>query len=461
MPDTPAGCVRGVQLPRGVWPIDALAPEPLQPRRWAATGLFIWRCGSVAGNLIQPALLGAGCGFAAWSPGQTPALGLLFPLLWAMSPSRAAAAVLAATYAMATVRFLPRFAGHWFDSPALGILCWIGVGVASGGLWGLLWPRRGDTLPVTSATLAALALSLLPPMGAILPGHPVVCWGFLAPGSAWIGLAVMTVGMAAAASGLRRAVNLKGRRHVAWIVLAGVCVSLSTLGQVPNPAGGERSAGVVGMRTAWGQFPTYGSVEVAQRLQRIGEALEASAKDAGPPRTVVFPEAIIGLYDASLDDVIELEIMRKIRQTAQTVVLGADVTDAAGRFRNIALVLRPDGLRSIVSARQTTPLAQWRPWSGTMHFPANWFGNSAVIVGDKLPVRIMFCHEEWMPGLHLVSEARGENQIIITMANLWAADDRLASDIQAAHTEGMAMLFARPYIRAINSAAGSALNQSQ
>ena len=53
----------------------------------------------------------------------------------------------------------------------------------------------------------------------------------------------------------------------------------------------------------------------------------------------------------SLDDVIELEIVKRIRRTGQTVVLGADVDDGGGRFRNIALVLRPDGSRSIVSAR--------------------------------------------------------------------------------------------------------------
>jgi hypothetical protein len=399
-------------------------------------------------DVVAPSVMGVSCALAAWSPGHSPAVGLLLPLLWALAPSRLGAFMCIAAYAMTVIRFLPDFAGTWFASPALGWLCWIGVGVASAGLWAMLWPRRSSALPVAGATMAALILSLMPPVGALFPGHPVVCWGFALPGSGWIGIAAMTFATATAAAVLRAALTLPRGIARAWLALAGASVALALLGLVPESDGGQRAGNVVGMRTAWGGFPPYGSFEVADRLRRIGATLDAMASEG--PLTLVYPEAILGLYDASLDDVIDLEITRRIRRTGQTVVLGADVDDGDGRFRNIALVFHPDGSRSVVSARQTTPVAQWRPWSGVMHFPADWLARTTVIVSANSVARIMFCHEEWMPALHLIAEAREEHQIIIAMANLWAAAAPSVSHVQGAHTEGMARLFGRQVLRAVN-----------
>lgn len=417
--------------------------------RWRATNLHGLR---LVPDLVWPLLLGVGCALAAWSPGYSPAVGLLFPMLWALSASRLAAFLFAAAYAMTVVRFLPGFAGYWFGSPALGLVCWISVGIVSGGLWGLLWPRRSAALHVSCATLAALLLSLLPPVGALFPGHPVVCLGFALPGSGWVGVAALAVGTVAATAVLSFFATLPRGSGCAHLVVAGAALALAWFGVVPEPDGGPRTGKVVGITTEWGGFPPFGSVEVVKRLQRVGETLDARAAEGA--LTLVYPEAIIGLYDTSLDDVIELEIVNRIRRTGQTVVLGADVNDAGGRFRNIALVLRPDGSRSTLSARQTTPFAQWRPWSSVMHFPADWLAGSTVGVGHGLRARIMFCHEEWMPVLHLITEFREDHLIVIAMANLSAAENSLASHVQGAHTQGMAVLFGRQFVRAVNHPAG-------
>jgi hypothetical protein len=226
----------------------------------------------------------------------------------------------------------------------------------------------------------------------------------------------LAFGTATAAAAFRIAVTVAHRTGRAWLAISAAAAALAMFGVVPDSEGGQRAGNVVGVRTAWGGFPPYGSIEAAERLRHIGVTLDARAAEGA--LTLVYPEAILGLYDASVDDVIELEILKRIRRTGQTVVLGADVDDGVGRFRNIALVLRPDGSRSVVSARQTTPFAQWRPWSSVMHFPAQWLSSSTVTVSGNLSPRIMFCHEEWMPALHLVTEAREEHLIVIAMANL-------------------------------------------
>jgi hypothetical protein len=419
---------------RGTYAVRLLSAKPARAR--------------LITDVVAPSVLGITCALAAWSPGHSPAVGLLLPLLWALSPSRLAAFMCIAAYAMTVVRFLPDFAGTWFASPAFGWLCWIGVGVASGGLWAMLWPRRSSALPVARATMAALIISLLPPAGALFPGHPVVCFGFALPGSGWIGIAAMTFATATAAAVLRAALTQPRGIARAWLALAGASVALALFGLVPESDAGQRAGNVVGMRTAWGGFPPYGSFEVTDRLRRIGATLDALAPEG--PLTLVYPEAILGLYDASLNDVIELEITRRIRRTGQTIVLGANVDDGGGRFRNIALVLHPDGSRSIVAARQTTPVAQWRPWSGVMDFPSDWLASSTVTVSANIGARIMFCHEEWMPALHLLAEAREKHLVVIAMANLWAAEAPSASYVQGAHTEGVARLFGRQFVRAVN-----------
>ena len=90
---------------------------------------------------------------------------------------------------------------------------------------------------------------------------------------------------------------------------------------------------------------------------------------------------VIGRYAPSLFDAIDLEILRKIKVTGQTVVIGADVMIGNSRYANAAIVLRPDGSSSWIAARQTTPLAQWEPWNDKFHFPADWLGPSVVTLG--------------------------------------------------------------------------------
>ncbi len=398
------------------------------------------------------AALGAAAGIAAWGPGRTPAIAAAIPLLWLMAPNRTAAFALAAAYHMAVVRFLPEFAGTWFQSMWVGAAYWIALGLISGTVWALFWPQRSTSIRVVLSVIGLLAVLLVTPLTAIVPAHPIVGWGFLAPRTGWVGVALMF--LATAALGWLLRVGLPrwapGGRALSAIVLVSIFAAAWWMGEVPNPVAGRLAGKVGAIQTELGGFPSYGSQEVGDRLSRIGAATKALAGGEDGISTVVFPEAIIGLYDPSLYPVVKLEIINSIQQTGQTVILGADVGIGGSRFENSALIFRPDGTSSTVAARQTTPFAQWRPWSSDVHFPANWMAASTANVGGGIRARFVFCHEEWMPILHLLSEAREDAQLVIAMANLWAAADPLASFIQSAQTEGMAKLFGRRWVRSVN-----------
>ena len=64
----------------------------------------------------------------------------------------------------------------------------------------------------------------------------------------------------------------------------------------------------------------------------------------------------------------------------------------------------------------------------------------------------MFCHEEHIAALHLLSEALEDHHMVIAIANLWSAPDGQFNAIQAVHTEGAARMFGRHWVRAANGA---------
>jgi hypothetical protein len=434
-------------------PSDPIRKRPgltMRALTFASTSKGTWSAGA-AFQIASSVTLGGGLGLLAWTPGHTPALGALFPMLWIGRPSRVAAFACAVAYHLAVVRFLPGFAANWFGSIVAGFACWLAVGFVSGLVWAVLWPPSGSkALRVMLSALAVLVMLLLPPFGALVPAHPVVAWGYLAPGSGWVGVALMFILTPTAAAWLRTHERVFPESHVNWTVFGFLFAVVGIFGLVPQQNDGRSASQVLAVQTQFGRFPAYGSVDVMQRLVRMGElsALQADGQDT--VKAVVFPETIIGLYDRSLQPAIDLELVSPTKAKGQTLVLGADLALGGNRFQNAALIFRPDGSSNLLAARQTVPIAQWRPWSRGAHFPADWLATNTVDLGGGRRARFMFCHEEWMAVLHLLSEAREEHELVIAMANLWAAPDPTASYVQGAHTQGMALLFGRAYVRAVN-----------
>lgn len=416
-------------------------------RVWASSLIH-----SPAVSVLSGATVGWLLAVAAFTPGSSPAIAVVLPLLWALSPSRLAAFSVTAAYHLGVVRFLPAFAGTWFDSQATGMALWLVQGGVSGAIWALFWQRRVTTVRVVAATVAVLAFLLLSPAAAIVPGHPIVAWGFLMPDTAWFGVSLMFVA-SAVATWLVTVVIVRAPRYRSWmrpaavVALAGLVWSI---GDVPKPDSDRLAGRIGGVQTQLGPFPPYGSLEVMERLGKIGRATAQLASGDDGIQTVVFPETIIGLYDPSLYPAVELEILQPIRQTGQTVLLGADIVTAPGRLQTGALILRPDGSSNWLGARQAMLVAQWRPWDKRFHMPADWLAPSTVVVGGGVRARLIFCVEEWIPVLHLLSELREDHQVVIAMSNLWATNDPRAAYIQAVQSQGMASLFGRKLVRSVN-----------
>lgn len=206
----------------------------------------------------------------------------------------------------------------------------------------------------------------------------------------------------------------------------------------------------VGVKTNWGSQPQT-DLEVISRIEKIGKITRAMAGGDDDARLLVFPETILGRYDASFDAVLDREVVRPAKQAGQFVIVGMDRLNPDGRtLSNAAMLIRPDGTVQIVGQRQPSPVSMWRPWSEQGHYPADWLSNNVVELAPGYSARVMFCYEEYLPILHLLNEAKDSHQLIVSIANLWAAEGSAASNTQAALTEGMALLFGRSFLRSEN-----------
>ena len=416
--------------------------------------ILVW----IAQTLVVPAGIGIALAMAAWGNGLTPALAMLLPVFWGIAPTRAAAWVLTTAYHLTVIRFIPDFAATWFGSEQTGFAIWLAQGALCGLGWALAWTARTGAVATLLSWALVLALTLLPPLGMILPGHPLMTVGYLMPGMGWAGIALYVAGTAILLLVLRVQTPRRAGGRTA-LVQGGVALALTAMmllaADRPDPEAGRVVGKVGALTTRWGGFPARDSLEVAQRIEKIGRATRSLAGGEGEITTVVFAESVLGIYDPSLYLPLETDVLKDARAAGQTVVVGADLPVAGGILQKSALVFRADGSSSYIVARQPVPFAEWAPWSEKGTYEIDWFANSVASIGGGVKARVVFCYEEYIPILHLISEAREEHNMVLVLANLWAAGP-LADEIQKAHTEGMARLFRRPWVRAVNFRAPSA-----
>jgi len=392
--------------------------------------------------------VGAAIGYAAWGSGRTPLLAILIPLLCFSARSRSEAFLLALGYHLAVVRFLPDYAKAWFDEPLLGLPIWLGVGFVSAAGWATGWTASSDGKRVALASLCALAITLLPPVAVVLPGHPVVAWGFLLEGTGWVGLFAAIAATMGGCVLVRRA--RVSEAHV-WhlpLVMGLIAAFLVTLSLRQDRMDGSVVGDMAAFATGWGSPPRTDE-EIIARLEKAGAMAREASGGEGGARLVVFPETSMGKYDTSFGPVFRNELVAQAQAGRQAIMIGGEVALPDRTAQNLAVLIRRDGTISYVTQRQPAPISMWAPWKDG-HFPADWFGTNTLQIEPGLRARVIFCYEEYLPFLTLINEARDPHTLVVVMANGWAIPNLEASHIQETHTEGLARLFGRKYLRAEN-----------
>lgn len=384
----------------------------------------------------------------AWGDERWPGASIVVPLVWIWLPWRLHAALFGTFYCLGTVRFVPHMAGVWYGSLTIGVGLWAGVGLASMAMFSILWTESRASFRVILSCWGLLLSWLI--LGVVIPGHPLFGWGYPFERSGWLGVALHFVLLSGAAMTLRSICVLSLRQYLPFSVLILLCLIFAITGGRSSQNGSVEHA--VALQTQWGAYPKPFSTESHDRVKKIGSYLDGQTYQA--VTAFIFPESILGLYDLSLEELLASELSHRVGSDVQLVVVGADVSIGLGELANAALIIGPYGRRQMVFARQSTPIAQWRPWSVYGHFPSDWLRSTVVDLAVAGKVRLVFCHEEYSGALSLISEALDEPHVgVISLVNLWAATDTLPNAVQSAHTEGIARLFGKSWARSVNAAA--------
>ena len=380
---------------------------------------------------------GALCGFAWGHVGLSwlVCLAGAMPLLWSLASSRGWAGVIALAYYLTASRGLPFGAGIFFAEAApawFSWALWFAAGLVNALPWLLLWsetPRRKAwTLP------AALALTVLPPVGFIGWVNPLTAAGVLFPGLGFVGLACLVVGLVFAVL----------RRWPAVAILASVAVAsnIVALQAKPEPWVSAWS----GQDTAFARLQTAAAPNFLAEGQRMAQVLMIAGQ-LQPGRVLVMPETVLPrvrqVNDFNASMLADLSAQLKAKGSA--VLVGAEVVGPGHQLQN-ALVALGDESAPLVQ-RVPVPIGMWRPWSAESIAADPLASGVGLVAGRKVAYSI--CYEQLLVFPVLVSLAHSPD-VLVGAANDWWARETSIPEIQGQALDAWGRLFAVPVVRAIN-----------
>jgi hypothetical protein len=401
-----------------------------------------------------PALLiGAAiaAGAIGWS-GYVLALpvAMIFPALWALSPSRVVATLVSAGYFLAASRGLPLGVANFFAADLWpGLMLWLAASVSFVTVHAVAWSRQpkkrglgrvdaGRGLPGNGPParrrevryLVATVVLALPPFGITGWAQPITAAGVLFPGWGWWGLA-----------GTAASLVLMTSRGwpAAAIVLGGFWIwSAANWTPAAVPPGWK------GVDLERGHILGRDASLAHQR------DLIATVRSHADPqsRFVVLPESALGFWTPTVE-----RLWRDgLRDSIVTVIGGAVVVEHQG-YDNILVAISANRTGILYRERMPVPVSMWQPWRVWVGqgggVPAKFFVNPVVEINGAT-LAPLICYEQLVVWPILQSMYHSPDIIVATGNGWWTADTSIVA-IQRASSVAWAKLFGLPLIMAFNT----------
>ncbi|MCD2184747.1 conjugal transfer protein TraB [Rhizobium sp. GN54] len=381
-------------------------------------------------------LASVACGSLGWS-GNVLAfpVTMLFPALWALSPSRVIAALVSAGYFLSASRGLPQGVANFYSADlGPGFLLWFAASLSFVVVHAALWtwhPGRGYSgigRPVRY--LAAAVLTGLPPFGITGWAHPLTAAGVLFPGWGWWGLLATAAGLL---------VMVTRYRPAAAIGLGGLWLWSTATWTGPTLPEGWRGVDL-----------EYGQMLGRDASLEYHGALVATVRKAAAEgsRVVVLPESALGFWTPTV-----ARLWREgLNGRDVTVVAGADVIDVHG-YDNVMVAVHSGAADILYKERMPVPVSMWQPWlrwtgqgGGAK---AHLFANQVVEVGTTR-IEPLICYEQLLVWPVLQSMLHSPAVIVATGNGWWTAGTSIIA-IQKASVTAWAKLFDLPVVMAFNT----------
>ncbi|MHB0952773.1 MAG: conjugal transfer protein TraB [Allorhizobium sp.] len=371
-------------------------------------------------------------GAVGWS-GQALLLpaATFFPLLWAQSPTRIAAALVAAGYFLAASRGLPSGVVQFFSADLwVGLCFWIVAALSFVSVHAALWTaRRGWAKP--ARYLMVLGLTALPPLGITGWAHPLTAAGILFPGWGWGGLLALTAGLIGLVTRIGPAIA---------IALSGLWLWSAASGTNQILPEGWRGVDLE-MGASLGRDHSLQRQRDLIAYVRVAERSGASV--------VVLPESALGFWTPTLERLWREEL----RGTGVTAIAGAAVIDANG-YDNVMVAVDVSGGRVLYHERMPVPVSMWRPWERWTGEAgggarASLFANPVVEVAGR-KIAPLICYEQLVLWPILQSMLHRPDAIVLIGNGWWTTGGNIVA-IQRASAKSWSALFGVPLVISFNT----------
>lgn len=368
-------------------------------------------------------------GLIGWSgePRLLPAA-MLFPALWALSPTRIAASLVAAGYFLAASRGLPQGVSNFYGSGfEAGVALWVGASVLFVATHALLWTGRAGRGHVIRYAMIAVLLSV-PPIGIVGWAHPITAAGVLFPAWKWAGLVAAAIGLL---------VMTTRFRPIAILTLGGLWIWSAANWTDPN-----LPQGWVGVDTKFGGR-NGGYADYQQYL----ETIERVREEAGAS-VIVLPESALGVWTPTVE-----RLWTRALADLEVKVYGGAITVDESGYDSVMLEVTGQGAAVRYTERMPVPVSMWQPWLSLIGEPAgaraDFFANPIVTV-EGARVATLVCYEQLLVW-PILQSALGSPDLLAAPANGWWTAQTEIVAIQIAATIAWARLFELPLVLATNT----------
>lgn len=377
-------------------------------------------------------------GIGAWSfhIALLPLVLFLF-YLWPQCEKRIQAFALWCGFYMGTVNGIPLATVEFFGmepvkSLPLGVAFWIIQAALLALPWTIfLIPKATSPAQKCWRFLAAILLSIVPPLGLLGWGHPIAVAGIIFPGLEWWGLLACLV--------VFFCLCVHDLRHRKWII--GAACLLGVLSNIfyASPPLPENW---VAQNTHFGMAPD----SPTDRFTRHLAMQELAAEQFAHGKTVViFPENVAGKWSA-IETQLWMNWLNDSGYADRSVWIGGHIPSGNGRFHNSMIQLTGKDA-SMYHARLSMPIGNYNPFSPASSTLSPM--DDGLVSQDGKRAAVFVCYEGVVSWPLLLSMA-ARPDIIILASNTWWANKTTLPRAMEIHFTSWARLFHLPVLHASN-----------
>lgn len=377
-------------------------------------------------------LTAAAVGYFAWGE-HAMALGLApaIAYLWAQSPTRVQAGLVAFAYYLAVARGMPHGTAVFFGtgaSTALGVGFWFLTAALLATPWAFFWPR--GRVGYWWRLFAVLLAVSVPPLGMFGWGNPLTAAGALFPRMAWLGLLATYALMLAYCYAVA---STKGARNT-LAVHALLALALVYGGTQPTPTPTIKS---IDTRLSGVGLGQYDFMQSYHNNRALIDTVSQHHDDA----LILLPESVAGLWLPATGD---LWVDTHVNGT---VFVGAAEPHAGGAYSNVIVAMSPKNTHVAYRQRIPVPVGMWNPWreeSAVSH----WLASGTFELGG-VRYGALLCYEQILiwPVLQTFAE---KPALVLAPTNAWWSRDTAVPAIQKSIVTAWARLFDTPVATAFN-----------